>query len=113
MSDFQKRLVREGHCDERGAAFCATATQLPGGDRGMVLLCVKGNILNIHDVDMRNNVKDLLYQVELKKVQNLKIRTPLFIEVLRFEYQGAVFSFKNFLKVRPALDVIEEESRKQ
>lgn len=43
MSDFQKRLVREGYCDER----------------------------------------------------------------------GAVFSFKNFLKVRPALDVIEEESRKQ
>ena len=67
----------------------------------------------IHDVDMRNNAKDLLYQVELKKIQNLKIRTPLFIEVLRFEYQGAVFSFKNFLKVRPALDVIEEESRKQ
>ena len=112
MSEFQKRLVRDGYCDERGAAFCATATKLPGGERGMVLLCVKGNMLNIHDVDMRNNVKDLIYQVELKKVKQLKIRMMLLSQVLKFEYNGAIFSFTNFLKVRPALDVIEEESQK-
>lgn len=85
MSKFQDGLIANGHCDERGAGFCATATRLPGGECGLV---------------------------ELRKVENLKIRASLFSQVLRFTYQGDEYAFTNFFGVKPALQVIEEESRK-
>lgn len=78
----------------------------------MVALCVNDNMLNLYDVDMKSNLGDLLYQVELKKIANLKIRAMLLSQVLKFEYEGNKYSFTNFVGVKPALRVIEEESRK-
>ncbi len=111
MSKFQDKLIAQGYCDERGAGFCATATKLPGGEYGMVALCVKGNNLSLYDVDMKSNLGQLLYQVELKRIQNLKIRAMLLSQVLKFEYEGNTYSFTNFAGVKPALKVIEEESK--
>ena len=110
MSKFQDKLIADGYCDNRGAGFCATATQLPNGDYGMVALCVNGNKLNLYDVDMKSNLGELLNEVELKRVDKLKIRTGLFSQVLKFEYEGATYSFTNFVGVKPALKVIEEEA---
>lgn len=110
MSKFQDKLIADGYCDNRGAGFCATATKLPEGEYGMVALCVNGNRLNLYDVDMRSNLGDLLYSVELKRVENLKIKTGLFSQVLRFDYNGTLYSFTNFAGVKPALKVIEEEA---
>ncbi len=112
MSKFQEKLIADGYCDNRGAGFCATATKLPRGEYGMVALCVNDNMLNLYDVDMKSNLGDLLYQVELKKIANLKIRAMLLSQVLKFEYEGNKYSFTNFVGVKPALRVIEEESRK-
>lgn len=112
MTKFQEKLVAEGYCDNRGAGFCATATRLPRGERGIVALCVNGNLLNLYDADMRSNLRELLYSVELSKIQNLKIRAMLLSQVLKFTYEGCEYAFTNFIGVKPALKVIEEESKK-
>ena len=111
MSKFQEKLIADGYCDDRGAGFCATATQLPKGEYCMVALCVKGNTLSLYDVDMGSNLGQLLYAVELKQIENLKIRCNLFSQVLKFAYQGCTYAFTNFLGVKPALKVIEEEAK--
>ena len=110
MSKFQDKLIADGYCDNRGAGFCATATDLPDGEYGMVALCLNGNILNVYDVDKKSNIGTLLYEVELKRIANLKIKTGLFSQVLKFEYNGGAFSFTNFVGVKPALKAIEEEA---
>jgi len=113
MAKFQDKLIADGYCDNRGAGFCATATTLPKGEYGMVALCVNGSKLNLFDVDMRSNIGELLYTVDLKQVENLKIRAGLFSQILKFEYNGSTFSFTNFVGVKPALRVIEEEVSKR
>ena len=113
MSKFQDKLIADGYCDNRGAGFCATATHLPNCEYGMVALCVNGNQLNLYDVDMKSNLGDLLYRVNLSQVEQLKIKSGIFSQVLRFEYAGAVYAFTNFVGVKPALKVIEEEAAKR
>ena len=110
MAKFQEKLITEGYCDNRGAGFCATATKLPNGEYGMVALCVNGSKLNLFDIDMRSNLGDLLYEVDLKQIENLKIKAGIFSQVLKFEYNGYSYSFTNFVGVKPALKVIEEEA---
>ena len=110
MSKFQDKLVADGYCDYRGAGFCATATKLPKGEYGLVTLCVNGSNLNVFDVDMRNNLGALLYTVNLKQIEKLKIRTGFFTQVLKFEYNGYTYSFTNFFGVKPILKVIEAET---
>ena len=109
MSKFQEKLIADGYCDNRGAGFCATATRLPSGQYGMVALCVKDNILNLYDVDMKSNIGELLYEIDLKKTEDLKIKAGLLSQILKFEYNGFTYSFTNFVGVKPALKVIEEE----
>ena len=110
MNKFQEKLFADGYCDDRGAGFCATATKLPNGEYGMVALCVKGNVLSLYDVDMKSNLGELLYNVELKRIEKLKIKTGILSQVLRFEYDGSTYSFTNFVGVKPVLKVIEEEA---
>ena len=109
MANFQEKLIAEGYCDDRGAGFCATATKLPRGEYGMVALCVKGNKLNLYDVDMKSNIGELVYEVDLRQITGLKIKAGLFSQILKFEFAGDTYSFTNFVGVKPALKVIEEE----
>ena len=111
MVKFQDRLVADGYCDSRAAGFCATATNLPRGEHGFVALCVNGSKLNLYDVvDMKSNLGELLYEDDLKRIENLKIKSGFFSQVLRFEYEGCLYAFTNFYLVKPALKVIEEEA---
>ncbi|MBQ4647673.1 MAG: hypothetical protein IJN86_07195 [Clostridia bacterium] len=110
MAKFQDKLIADGYCDNRGAGFCANATRLPEGEYGIVALCVNGSTLNLFDVDIRSNIGELLYSVDLKQIENLKIRAGIFRQVLKFEYNGSTYSFTNFIGVKPALKVIEEEA---
>ena len=112
MSKLQEKLMADGYCDSRGVAFGATATKLPLGERGMVTLCVKDNTLKIYDGNMQG-LKSRLYAVELKDVKKLKIKAGLFSQVLKFEYNGNVFSFTDFWGVKPMLKVIKEEAKKR
>lgn len=71
------------------------------------------NNLDIYDVDIKSNIGELLYTVELSNVDKLKIKSNFFSQVLKFEYKYMRFSFTNFVGVKPALKVIEEESKKR
>ena len=113
MSKFQDRLIADGYCDSRGVGFCATATELPKGEYGMVALCLNGNILTLYDVDMRSNLGAQLYTVELNRVENLKIKTGLFSQSLKFEFDGGVYAFANLNGLKAALKTIEEEVNKR
>lgn len=116
MSKFQDKLVADGYCDERGAGFRATAVPLPNGECGLMVLCVKGNKLNLYDVDMESNPKKLLYEIDLSDIEKLKIRSDIFRLLLNFEYKGSAYFFysvTNFFDVKPALKVIEEEAGKR
>ena len=112
ISKFQEKLIADGYCDSRGAGFCATATYLPFGKQGLVALCVKDNNLDIYDVDIRSNIGELLYTVILSDIENLKIKSGIFSQVLQFEYKYVRFSFTNFVGVKPALNVIEAEAKR-
>ena len=112
MNKFQEKLVSGGYCDERGAGFCATAVALPGGEYGIVALCVKESRLYLYDIDMRNNMGELLYTADLKKIENLKIKTGILSQQLRFDYDGFTYKFTNFVGVKPAFKVIEEEANR-
>ena len=63
--------------------------------------------------DMKSNLGELLYSIKLCQVEQLKIKSGIFSQVLRFEYAGAVYAFTNFVGVKPALKVIEEEAAKR
>ncbi len=111
---FAQKMMAAGVCDERGAVFCATATGLPNGDFGMVLLGVKGNTLVIHDTNMKSEVGALLYSIELKDVANLKIVSFL-AELIKgysfqFDYEGFNYQFKNCAQNKEALAVIAKEA---
>ena len=90
MAKFQDKLIADGYCDNRGAGFCATATELPKGEYDIVALCVNGNKLNLFDVDMKSNIGELLYEVDLKKIENLKMdqkQSELWSEMLQHKEQ--------------------------
>ena len=112
MLKFQDKMLAAGHCDTRKAAFCAAATKLPKGKSGIVALCVKDDMLHIYDVDMKSNIGALLFLVKLNRMEDLTIKATWREQLLRFTYDGHVYSFTNFIGVKPALRVIEEESRK-
>lgn len=111
---FACNMQEAGVCDERGAAFCATVTQLPDGAFGMVLLGVKGNMLTIYDTDMKTSVGDVLYTIPLAEVTDLQINSGLLAELLkgfsfRFTYDGFTYKFKNCAQMKAQLDVIRSE----
>ena len=112
MGKYQEKLLAMGLCDERMAAFCATATNLPRGEYGMVLLAVKGNMLSLYDVDMKSDPQDLLYTIPLNEIENLKYSTFVLTAQLKFTWKGEGFRFTNFAGVKSALEVIKTESQK-
>ena len=111
MPKFCDVMRRQGLCDARGAAFCATATRLPNGEVGVVALCVQGNTLSIYEMGTRSEPGDLLYSVPLRRIGELYICMGQIRQRLRFVYRGETYVFSKFLGVRAALDVIREESR--
>lgn len=113
--NFAQKMISAGVCDERGAAFCATAVKLPDGSFGMCLLGVKGNELSIYDTDMKSSMGKLLYTIPLKQVTGLEITSGLLAEIFkgfsfRFTYDGFVYKFKNCAQQKEALSVIRSEA---
>ena len=110
---FRDKMIAEGYCDERGAAFVAKGTKAPNGEYGLALLAVKGNHLYISEIDFHENVGKVYYDIELSKITDLKIRTFFFAPLFRFKYNGEEFSFTNMVMVNYAFDVIKSESEKK
>ncbi len=113
---FAKKMMEAGVCDERGAAFCATAVELPDGSFGMCLLGVVGNELSIYDTDMKSSVGKKLYTIPLKNVTGLTVNNGFLGELLkgcsfRFTYEGFTYTFKNCWQQKAQLAVIQNEAK--
>ena len=56
------------------------------------LMCLNGSTLDLYDTNMKQEVGELLYSVDLKKVTNLKTSAFIMNSYIKFNYEG--FSFK-------------------
>ncbi len=113
---FAKKMMEAGVCDERGAAFCATAVKMPNGSFGMCLLGVVGNELSIYETDMKSSVGQKVYIISLKNVTDLTVTNGFFGELFkgysfRFTYEGFTYTFKNCWQQKAQLAVIQSEAK--
>ena len=70
-------LIRE-LVDTRKLAGVANAKRLPNGEFGFCIMCLNGSTLNIYDTNMHQEVGQLLYTIDLKKISKLKTSTFIF-----------------------------------
>ena len=113
---FAQKMIAAGVCDERGAAFCATAVKLPDGSFGMCLLGLKGNVLSIYDTDMKTSVGELLYTIPLKEITGFQASANMLAEIFtgysfRFAHNGFQYKFKNCAQNKAALAAIAAEAQ--
>ena len=85
-------LLVRGVVDIRKLAGIANAKNLPNGERGFCLMCLKDNILNFYDTNFKQEVGELLYSVDLKEVTNLKTSSFILNSYIKFTHKG--FDYK-------------------
>ncbi len=117
QEQYIQKLIETGVCDERGAAFNATADLLPNGTYGMCIMGVRGNILSIYDTGAKASVGPKMFSIPLKDIKNLIINSGFFAELIkgfsfRFDYNGFTYTFKNCYMKKQELSVIESEAKK-
>lgn len=82
--------------DDRHIAVCANAKKLPNGEFGLCYLLLKDDFINIYDTDMKGNLFDLLYSINLKEISNFKSSSFIFNPYLKFEYENFTYKFADF-----------------
>lgn len=85
-------LLLRGMVDARRLSGLANAKKLPNGEFGLCLICLKDSTLGIYDTNFKQEVGELLYSVDLKKVNNLKTSAFVFNSYIKFTYEG--FNYK-------------------
>ena len=85
---YLKGLLLRDLVDARKLAGVANAKRLPNGEFGFCLMCLKGSTLNLYDTNFQQEVGQLLYSIDLKKVTNLKTSTFFFNCYIKFTYEG-------------------------
>ncbi len=85
-------LFAKGIVDIRKLAGVANARKLPNGEFGFCLMCLKDSTLNLYDTNFDQEVGELLYSIDLKKVTNLKTSSFIFNSYIKFTYEG--FDYK-------------------
>lgn len=89
---FLNGLLLRGIVDVRKLAGVANAKKLPNGEFGLCLMCLKDSTLDLYDINFKQEVGELLYSVDLKKVTNLKTSSFIFNSYIKFTYEG--FNYK-------------------
>lgn len=89
-------LIRE-LVDTRKLAGVANAKSLPNGEYGFCLMCLNGSTLNIYDTNMAQEVGQLLYSIDLKRVSKLKTSTFIFNTYITFTYEGFPYKLTDCL----------------
>lgn len=90
--NFLNGLLIRGIVDIRKLAAVANAKKLPNGEYGFCLMCLNGSILNLYDTNFKQEVGQLLYSVDLKKVTNLRTSSFMLNSYIKFTYEG--FNYK-------------------
>ncbi len=102
-----RRLV-----DVRKLAGVANAKRLPNGEYGFCLMCLNGGTLDIYDTNLQQEVGELLYSVDLKKVTKLKTSTFIFNCCIKFTYEGFDYRLDDCLHKELYKAVKEEAGKK-
>lgn len=89
--------------DEREAFCMSSITKAPNEEYGLVLVCLKGDLLNVYDTNVRGEPGPQLYSIDLRKVTRLKFSGSRLFPYYRFQYLGANFAFTAGLASSPAL----------
>ena len=89
---FLNGLLVRGLVDDRKLAAVAHASDLPNGEFGFCLICLNGSRLDLYDTNIKQEVGELLYSIDLKKVSNLKTSAFMFNSYIKFTYEG--FKYK-------------------
>lgn len=85
---FLDELLSMGVVDFRRPAGVANAKKLPYGEMGFCLMCLKNSTLNLYDTNFSQEVGELLYSIDLKRVTNLKTSSLILNSYIRFAYEG-------------------------
>ena len=89
---YLNNLLLKGVVDIRRLAGVFNAKKLPNGEFGLCLVGLNGSTLKIYDTNMKQEVGELLYSIDLKNVTNLKMSSFVFSSYLKFTYEG--FDYK-------------------
>ncbi|MBQ4055124.1 MAG: hypothetical protein IJD17_05360 [Clostridia bacterium] len=92
FDNFLNELLVAGLVDNRKLAAVANARNLPNGEFGFCLMCLKGSTLDLYNTNIKQEVGDLLYTIDLKKTTNLKTSAFMFNSYIKFTYEG--FNYK-------------------
>ena len=92
FDQFLNGLLAGGFVDDRKLAGVAHAARLPNGEFGFCLMCLKDNMLNLYDTNIKQEIGELLYSVDLKNITKLKTSTFIFNSYIKFTYEG--FNYK-------------------
>ncbi len=89
---YLNNLLLRGMVDTRRLTGIANAKKLPNGEFGLCLICLKDNVLYLYDTNFKQEIGELLYSIDLKKVTNLRTSSFVFHSYLKFTYEG--FNYK-------------------
>ena len=106
---FLKGLLIRGLVDERKIAYAAGARSLPNGEFGLCLLCIRGNLLCVYELDIFQTIGEKLYEIPLDQIKGLKASTFLLNSYLIFTYQDFRYKFVDFGGGKPLISTIREE----
>jgi len=106
---FLDGLLVRGLVDERRLAGVANAKNLPNGELGFCLMCLKGSTLNLYDTNFSQEIGELLYSIDLKGVSNLRTSCFIFNSYIKFTYAGFKYKLVDCIH-KELYDAIKKET---
>lgn len=85
-------LKLQGRIDDRGVFVFNNAKALPGGVYGMILVSIKEDTMYLSDTDMSGQVGELLAEVPMNQMKQVKYSNFPLNPYLKFVYQGETYA---------------------
>lgn len=102
-------LYSDGILDYRKIMVAANAKSLPNGGQGLCLLCLNGNCLNIYDTNLKSELKELMYTIELNKTTQFKSSSFVLNSYIKFNYNNFKYVFRDFAGAKDFISAIKSE----
>ncbi len=85
------------YMDDRRLTMCVNGVTLPRGEWGIVQLFLKDNHLNVYDVDMRSNIGEMLYSIDLTRADKVKFSGFFIFQSFVVVSEGKKYKFNQFM----------------
>lgn len=109
QEQYLDNLLIRGIVDIRKQVVVASAKKLPRGEFGLCLMCLNQNFLNIYDTNMKQDVGELLYSVDLTKITNFKASSFVFNTYLKFTYSNFKYKIVGFARAKDFISAVTSE----